>query len=69
MEIKEKNWRVEIFLEKKLDNTEPSREKNFAVEKFCKKILRQKKSNLGSSAAPPPPAMGPPAPRYHAGAP
>ena len=41
MENQRKNWRAEFFLKKKLENREPSREKNFAVEKFCDKKKTQ----------------------------
>ena len=37
MENQRKKLESRKFFEKKLGNREPSREKNFAVEKFCKK--------------------------------
>ena len=57
MENQRKNWRAEFFL-KKLENREPSREKKFCSGKILqKKFCDKKNSNLGSSAASPPPVL------------
>jgi len=59
MENQRKKLESRKFFEKKLGNREPSREKNFAVEKFCKKILRQKKLKPGELRRASPAGDGP----------
>ena len=57
MENQRKNWRAEFFLKKKLENRD-LQEKKICIGKILQKNFAIKKnSNLGSSAAPPPPAL------------